>query len=168
MQHIFIYALEAYTDGGAVHFSDHALAEQENLFSEDLDDILIECGTSSWESYERRVRPALQMGYMYLDSGHYRDAYGEFADGASLCVKAWKAFRLDPRDGDHPFRTALDEMFVGCNIAALSDEGLQETFFESGLRYVRERLERCDRQRLDELEKYQFEPDPWKFGSDEA
>ncbi|MBQ9192858.1 MAG: hypothetical protein IJ156_03970 [Bacteroidales bacterium] len=138
MENIPTYALEAWTDEGEVHFSGHGLCEQLGWYE---DDTSVADGEKTWADYERLTFMIWSRGMFLLSQGECRESYDCFWAGAKVCEEAIRVLKVPADGGLHPFLIAFDEMYEGCNQAAL-EEGyaLEEVFDEDALQDIRQGL----------------------------
>ena len=134
------YTLESWTEEGDVHFSGHGLYEQLWMYEDDAS-IDKPAGDRTWEDYERLTHMIWSRGMFLLSLGEYRESYDCFWAGARACEEAVRMLKVPADGGLHPFLIAFDEMYEGCNRAAL-EEGyaLEEIFYEDGIQDIRRGL----------------------------
>lgn len=133
-----IYQLYAWTEENEVCFSPLAAWEQGEWYE---DDAYVHEGEKTWADYERLAHMIHERGMFLLSRQDYHAAYHVFEDGAQFCMEAKRMLKVPSDGGLHPFLIAFDEMYEGCQIAALEEDySLEEVFIESALQDWRSEL----------------------------
>ena len=126
-----VYQLYAWTEENEVRFSPLAEWEQGEWYE---DDAYVQDGEKTWTNYERLAYMIHERGMFLLSQQEYRAAYHVFEDGARFCMEAKRMLKVPAEGGLHPFLIAFEEMYEGCNKAALEEDySLEEVFIESAL-----------------------------------
>lgn len=133
-----IYQLYAWTEENEVCFSPLAAWEQGEWYE---DDAYVQDGDKIWDDYERLAHMIHERGIFLLSRQDYHAAYHVFENGAQFCMEAMRMLQVPADGGLHPFLIAFDEMFEGCQKAALEEDySLEEVFVESALQDWRSEL----------------------------
>ena len=133
-----IYQLYAWTEENEVCYSPLAAWEQGEWYE---DDAYIQDGEKTWADYERLAHMIHERGMFLLSRQDYHATYHEFQDGAQFCMETKRMLKVPADGGLHPFLIAFDEMYEGCQKAALEEDySLEEVFIESALQDWRSEL----------------------------